>query len=123
MLDSIPIRFEHPVFLLLLLLLVPTFFIGRLGATGQSAGKFWTSFIARSILIGVLSIALARPSIVERGEALTLMVVADVSRSIPRSLQQDTQRFLSRIASARLVAERSPECVPMLIRAFGSGVA
>ena len=101
MLDSIPIRFEHPVFLLLLLLLVPTFFIGRLGATGQSAGKFWTSFIVRSILIGVLSIALARPSIVERGEALTLMVVADVSRSIPRSLQQDTQRFLSRIEAAK----------------------
>lgn len=105
MIDGMPIRFEDPVFLLLLLLVIPTWLIGRLGAAGQSSGKFWTSFFVRSVLICLLSVALARPSVVEQGESLTLMVVADVSRSIPRNLQRQSQDFLAQIETAKLNKE------------------
>ncbi|MCH2161051.1 MAG: VWA domain-containing protein [Phycisphaerales bacterium] len=101
MLDDLPIRFENPVLLWLLLLLIPTWFIGRLGRTGQTRGKFWTSFTVRAFLVGLLAMALARPSVVEQGESVTLMVVADVSRSIPRSLQRRSQDFLTRVEEAK----------------------
>ena len=105
MTKGFPIQFESPIFLWLLLLVIPVYFIARLGSKGQSRAKFWTSLVVRSILITTLSMALARPSIVERGEALTLMVVADVSRSIPRTLQRQSQDFLQRIEEARLNVE------------------
>ncbi len=105
MTQGFPLQFESPVFLWLLVLAVPVYFIARLGSKGQSRTKFWTSLVVRILLIGVLSMALARPSIVERGEALTLMVVVDVSRSIPRTLQRQSQDFLQDIEDARLNIE------------------
>ena len=105
MFDDLPIRFENPILLLLLLLVIPTWFIGRMGSDGQSAGKFWTSFTVRSLLIALLSVALARPSVVEQGESVTLMVVADVSRSIPRTLQRQSQDFLKQIEEAKTQIE------------------
>ena len=105
MLDDLPIRFENPALLWLLLLLIPTWFIGRLGRSGQAPGKFWTSFAVRAFLIGLLTTALARPSVVEQGESVTLMVVADVSRSIPRSLQRRSQDFLGRVEEAKQEVE------------------
>ena len=105
MFDGLPIRFEDPVFLLLLLLVIPIWFIARLGSAGQSSGKFWTSFVVRSLLIALLSVALARPSVVEQGKSLTLMVVADVSRSIPRAMQRQSQEFLAQVEAAKQNAE------------------
>ena len=55
----------------------------------------------RSILITLLCVALARPSVVEEGKSLTLMVVADVSRSIPRAMQRESQEFLQKIEAAK----------------------
>ena len=101
MLDGLPIRFEAPVFLLLLLLVIPIWFIARLGSSGQSSGKFWTSLVVRSLLITLLSVALARPSVVEQGKSLTLMVIADVSRSIPRAMQRQSQEFLAQVEAAK----------------------
>ena len=105
MFDELPIHFENPALLWLLLLLIPTWFIGRIGRTGQAPGKFWTSFGVRAFLIGLLAMALARPSVVEQGESVTLMVVADVSRSIPRSLQRQSQDFLGRVEQAKQQVE------------------
>ena len=101
MLADLPIQFEHPWLLLIVCLIVPVLLLARLGAAGQGRGKLVFSVVIRSILIVILAISLARPSIVDRGENVTLMIVADVSRSIPRELQRESGRFLERVAAAK----------------------
>ena len=101
MLADIPITFEYPVFLLVAVLIVPVALLGRIGSAGQSARKLWFSVVFRSLLLLLLAVALARPSFVERGESLTLMVVADRSRSIPRELARTGERFLARVEEAK----------------------
>ena len=96
-----PLTFEHPWLLLVALLALPTAWLARAGAGGQSRGKIIASVATRSLLLLLLAVALARPSIVDRGESVTLMVVADVSRSIPRELRQDGERFLARVEEAK----------------------
>lgn len=95
------LTFEHPALLLVALLAIPTAWLARRGAAGQGRGRLYTSIAVRTILLLLLAVALARPTIVERGESLTLMVVADVSRSIPRELRQDGNRFLARVEEAK----------------------
>lgn len=101
MFADLPIQFEHPWLLLILFLVVPVLLLARLGAAGQGRGKLILSVIVRSILIAILAVSLARPSIVDRGENVTLMIIADVSRSIPRELQRESGRFLERVAEAK----------------------
>jgi len=96
-----PLTFEHPWLLLVALLSIPTAWFARAGAGGQSRAKLIGSVVTRSILLLLLAVALARPSIVDRGESVTLMVVADVSRSIPRELRRDGERFLARVEEAK----------------------
>ncbi len=101
MFADLPIQFEHPVMLLVLLLIVPVVLLARMGSAGQGRGKLIGSVVVRTILILLLAVSLARPSVVDRGESVTLMVVADVSRSIPRELQRESGRFLERVADAK----------------------
>ncbi|MHC4246553.1 MAG: vWA domain-containing protein, partial [Planctomycetota bacterium] len=101
MFADLPIQFEHPVMLLVLLLIVPIILLARMGAAGQGRGKLIGSVVVRTILILLLAVSLARPSVVDRGESVTLMVIADVSRSIPRELQRQSGRFLERVADAK----------------------
>ena len=101
MFADLPIQFEHPVMLLVLLLIVPVILLARMGAAGQGRGKLIGSVVVRTILILLLAVSLARPSVVDRGESVTLMVIADVSRSIPRELQRQSGRFLERVADAK----------------------
>ncbi len=96
-----PLTFEQPWLLLVALLAIPTAWMARAGSGGQSRAKLVVSVVARSFLLLLLAVALARPSIVDRGESVTLMVVADVSRSIPRELRQDGERFLARVEEAK----------------------
>ena len=105
MLADIPITFEHPMLLLVAVLIVPVALLGRIGAAGQSARKLWSSVIFRSLLLLLLAVALARPSFVQRGESLTLMVIADRSRSIPRELARTGERFLARVEEAKRETE------------------
>ncbi len=96
-----PLTFEHPWLLLVSLLAIPTALLARAGREGQSRAKLIGSIIARSVLLLLLAVALARPSIIDRGESVTLMVVADVSRSIPREWRRDGERFLARVEEAK----------------------
>ena len=101
MFAEIPITFEHPWLLLIALLVVPMMLLARIGSAGQSRGKLIGSLIARSLLLILLAVALARPAIVDRGESLTLMVIADMSQSIPRELQRSSEQFLARVEEAK----------------------
>jgi uncharacterized membrane protein len=101
LLAASPLTFEQPWLLLVALLAIPTAWMARAGAGGQSRAKLVGSVATRSLLLLLLAVALARPSIVDRGESVTLMVVADVSRSIPRELRQDGERFLARVEEAK----------------------
>ena len=85
MFDQSPIQFEQPGWLLLLVLLVPTWLIAfTLGQSLSRLRRLFSSSI-RTIVIVLLAMSLARPSWVERSEALTVTVVSDASRSIPVS--------------------------------------
>ena len=51
MLADLPIRFEHPWLLLILLLVIPVLLLARLGAAGQGRGKLIFSVVVRSLLV------------------------------------------------------------------------
>ncbi len=79
----IPIGFERPIALLLLCVLPMVWWMGWKRRHAIGSTRTWVSVIVRSLLVSMLALSLAQPSIVRKGDALTLLVVADVSRSIP----------------------------------------
>jgi hypothetical protein len=58
--------------------------------------RTWVSAITRSILLTMLALSLAQPSIVRKGEGVTVLIVADVSRSIPSDLLTRTETELQK---------------------------
>ena len=77
MLDALPIQFEEPAWLLLLVLLVPTWIIPRLYGQSLSRGRRATTITIRTVVILILASALARPTWIERSEAVTVTVISD----------------------------------------------
>ncbi|MEE2972671.1 MAG: VWA domain-containing protein, partial [Planctomycetota bacterium] len=101
MFAEIPITFETPGLLLVGSLVLPMVLISRVGAAGQGRAKYVGSLVVRSLLLILLAVALARPMVVDRSDSVTLMVVADMSQSIPRDLQRGSERFLTRVEEAK----------------------
>ena len=95
-----PIRFGEPVWLFLLLLLIPIFLLAWRARAGQSRGMLITSFTLRSLVIILLTMTLAQPTLVQRGDGLTVTVILDRSRSIPVPLKRFSERFLDEAAEA-----------------------
>ncbi|MEC9233011.1 MAG: hypothetical protein VX403_03795, partial [Planctomycetota bacterium] len=87
MLDASPIQFEQPGWLLLLGLLVPIWLISVLHRDRVSRFRRYASLAVRTVVVLLLAMALARPTLVKRGEAVTVTVVSDVSQSIPIDLR------------------------------------
>ena len=56
---------------------------------------------ARSLLLALLALALAQPAIHRSGEQVTLLIVADVSKSVPSELLGQAQELLERAAERR----------------------
>ncbi|HAW96296.1 MAG TPA: hypothetical protein DCX60_08470, partial [Phycisphaerales bacterium] len=124
MFDQSPIQFEQPGWLLLLLMLVPTWWIAF--RMGRSLSRFrrWLSSSIRTIVILLLAMSLARPTWVEQSESITVTVVSDASRSIPvseklraSSLVQDLLRGPGklpedRVAGVTLGASAQPVAHP-----------
>ena len=92
----IPIGFERPIALFLLLILPAIWWMSwnRRHAVGST--RTWVSAITRSILLTMLALSLAQPSIVRKGEGVTVLIVADVSRSIPSDLLTRTETELQK---------------------------
>ena len=118
------ITFEHPGWLLLLVLLVPVWLLAW--STRGAHGRVKTGFIlgARTILVLLLAVAMAEPVWEQEGEGVTVAVVLDRSRSMPESLQQRSVRFLQdaadgsgrqaedRIAVVHVATDAVPSAMP-----------
>ncbi len=101
MFSDFPIQFEHPIWLLLLLLIGPSWWIARRSIGAVSRGKAYTSLAFRSLVIAALALAIAEPMWVKRGDGVTVMMIVDVSQSIPIPLQRKSIEFLDRVVAAK----------------------
>ncbi|MGA1399988.1 MAG: VWA domain-containing protein, partial [Phycisphaerales bacterium] len=99
--SDFPIRFEHPGWLLLLLLVPLAWWLARRAAGTLSPARRWISLGLRAIVIVLLAAALAEPSWVKRSDDLAVIVVADTSRSVPRELLAEAESYLKAAADAR----------------------
>ncbi len=123
MFEQLPIQFEEPGWLLLLLLIVPTWLITAIYGGALSRARRSLSFTVRILVILLIAMALARPSWVKRGEAITVTVISDVSRSIPlaervrsatlvQSMLRNKSEPDDQIASVSLGADAQPSAKP-----------
>lgn len=104
-----PLTFERPGWLLLVLLMVPVILLSRRGRAGAgpaaASGRIWTAVAFRCAVILLLAVALAQPSLVKQGRGLTLLMVVDVSQSVPLGLKREVEQTIREIAASK----RRPE--------------
>jgi uncharacterized membrane protein len=101
MLAEMPIRIDQPYWLLLLLLIVPTFLFAQKSIGGLSRAKAYTTFGLRTLVIAGLAIALSEPNWVKRGEGVTTTILLDRSHSIPVPRKKWAVDFLARAVDAK----------------------
>ncbi|MHC5004631.1 MAG: VWA domain-containing protein [Planctomycetota bacterium] len=95
------IVFERPIWLLLLLLIVPSFLLTLRSIGGLSRTKALVSFSVRTLVILLLATALSNPSWEERGEGVTATILLDRSLSVPYRLKKESVEFLALAAEAK----------------------
>ncbi len=84
----LPIQFDRPGWLLLLVLLVPVILLAWRGITRKGArGRAVASTVTRCFIIILLAVAIARPVWEKTGKGVSLITVLDRSQSIPKQLQ------------------------------------
>lgn len=92
---------ERPLALALLALVpVLAWMAWRRRATVGRA-KTVVTVVIRGVLATILALALAQPSLVRKGEGLTVMVVSDASRSVPLALQQQAQALVDQVVAGK----------------------
>lgn len=96
-----PLQFEHPVWLLLLLLIIPAYLIARKSIGAVSRSKATLTFALRVVVILLLTTAMSNPTWERTGEGLTVTVVLDRSYSIPPPLMESSLQFLRDAAEHR----------------------
>lgn len=94
-------QFERPIFLFLLALLVPVVVLAWKSRKSEEAWKWWSSLVLRTLVVLALVVAIAQPSFVRRGEALTTAFVLDRSRSIPQPLLKQSREFAQRLVEQK----------------------
>ena len=82
------LTFLHPVWLLLLLL-VPLFFVLSAPRLNRSEPRPWIAVGLRSAGVVCLSLALAEPQLRQPNDRVTVLFVVDRSKSIPEELVED----------------------------------
>ncbi|MHC4991432.1 MAG: VWA domain-containing protein, partial [Planctomycetota bacterium] len=101
------IVFEQPVWLLLLLLIIPCFLMALRSIGGLSRAKTVVTFTIRSLVILLLTMALANPSWEKRGEGVTVTVLLDRSQSVPYRLKKESLEFIK--AASEVLDNRERE--------------
>ena len=101
MFELIPVQFDKPLWLLLLALIVPVFFVGRRSIGGLSRTKATIVFALRSLVIVMLAVALAEPVWARRGEGVTVSILLDRSNSIPLQLKRSSAEFMRKAVEAK----------------------
>ena len=98
---DLPLHFDRPGWLVLLLLVIPAFLMSRRSIGGLSQLKSYGTFAIRCLVIALLTVALARPVWEKRGEGLTVTLILDRSQSIPLAMKNYSLDFLRRATEAR----------------------
>jgi len=96
-----PLTFEQPWWLLLLLALVPLWWLSRRSEPVLGRFKARLSFALRLLVVVLLTGSLSRPLLVQHSEGVTSMIVVDMSRSIPIGVRDRAVAFLQSAAAAR----------------------
>jgi hypothetical protein len=99
--NFIPIRFDEPGWLLLLLLIIPAFLMARRSIGGLSRAKATTTFALRVIVILLLTMALAHPLWEKKGKGLTVGILLDRSQSVPLPLKKESLEFFKAVVDAK----------------------
>jgi len=94
MFEDVSLQFEQPLWLALLVLVIPVYLLARRSIGGLTPLKTHIIFALRSVVIFLLALSLARPTWMKQGEGLTVMVVLDRSRSVPHIVQQQALDYL-----------------------------
>ncbi len=94
-------HFERPIFLLLLGLLIPVLLLAWRSRRSEEPWKWWSSVILRTLVVLLMVAAIAQPSFVRRGEALTTVFVLDRSRSIPAPLLEKARDFAQGLVAGK----------------------
>lgn len=94
-----PLSFEQPIWLLLLLAALPLWWLARRSEPVLGRTKARTSLLLRILVVVLLTGSLSRPMLLRRGEGVTAMIVLDESRSVPASVRARAVRFIE-VASA-----------------------
>ncbi|MFG0326348.1 MAG: VWA domain-containing protein [Phycisphaerales bacterium JB037] len=102
-----PLRFDEPWILVLLpIALVAVVWIGRSSLAGLSGWTRWASPIVRCVLMGLLIAVAAQPGCRRRADAVAVVAVVDVSRSIPLGLAEQAQRFVRAVGDDKPASDR-----------------
>lgn len=101
MIADLPFQLERPIWLLLLLLIVPVAWMSRRSVGSVSAGKAWTATAFRAGVLLLLALALSQPAWIKRGRGLTVMMAIDVSQSIPPQLKREMEQYLVQVVGSR----------------------
>jgi len=114
------IAFDRPGWLILLALLAPVVWLGWRAIPHLGRRRAISATVIRALVVLLLAAGLSRPSIIRAGEGVSVIVVADASRSIPPALRQQAQAWLQQRVAARtdpkdrvgvVTVARTPEIV------------
>ncbi|MEM7230513.1 MAG: VWA domain-containing protein, partial [Planctomycetota bacterium] len=100
-LAELPLQFDQPEWLLLLLLIVPIVLMARRSIAGLGRVKAYSALVLRIVVVLLLTVALTEPHLVRRGEGVTTTIILDRSQSVPLSLKADSVAFLRQAAQAK----------------------
>jgi Mg-chelatase subunit ChlD len=95
------IRFEHPAFLLLLLVIVPVVMLAWRSHAFESPIRWWTSLFLRIVVVIAIVGSLTEPTISRRTEGVATAFVLDRSRSVPAPLLADSRRLVEELVAAK----------------------
>ena len=101
------ISFEHPSWLILLVVIAPIWFMTFHGLDFLVSTRALVIACVRSLVIVLLVAALSQPSLVETSDGISVVVVADSSQSIPTATRAAAQAWLQdRVANRSSARDR-----------------
>ena len=86
------VTFEHPLALAILALALPFWWMSWRSVPVIGRWKAWGGLALRILVLLCLTVAVARPSIVRETDAMSVLVVADSSDSIPLALRTQAEK-------------------------------
>jgi Ca-activated chloride channel homolog len=99
------VRFDEPVWLLLLIAALPMGAAALVWLAGVSRARRWSAVLLRTALVGLIAGALAGTSMVRSAERLAVVGVVDLSGSVTRNFDAGTDARGRPVSGARRAAD------------------